>query len=159
MRVEALPAVEVPAAAVELAITNYVSNAIKYHDPAATPHAWAAVRGRLTEATDTSDDDSEDGRRGPEVVVEVWDNGRGVPASHRAGLFAQGFRAHLESVTGVEGTGVGLSLVKDAIESLGGRVWATFPPDGGACFAFALPARRAEERAGAGTDAARDPGA
>jgi signal transduction histidine kinase len=35
--------------------------------------------------------------------------------------------------------------VKDAVEALGGRAWATFPPGGGSCFAFALPARRATD--------------
>ena len=84
----------------------------------------------------------------------MWDNGLGVPEAARAQLFARGFRAHAGTVTGVEGTGLGLSIVKDAIEALGGRVWATFPPEGGACFAFALPARRAGERSAA-TPAAR----
>lgn len=84
-----------------------------------------------------------------ETVVEVRDNGIGVPAAKRGALFARGFRAHAETVTGVEGTGLGLSIVKDAVEALGGRVWASFPPHGGACFGFALPARRAaDERAG-----------
>jgi signal transduction histidine kinase len=49
----------------------------------------------------------------------------------------------------VEGMGLGLSIVKDAVGALGGRVWATFPPGGGSCFALALPARRTGER-GAG---------
>ncbi len=80
-------------------------------------------------------------------AVEVCDNGLGVPEDKRAGLFAHGFRAHAETITGVEGTGVGLSLVKDAVEALGGRVWASFPAGGGACFAFALPARRAHDTA------------
>lgn len=137
VRVGDLPRVEVPAAAVELAVTNYLSNAIKYHDPAAAQR-WAEVVGSLvpTGAADGA----------TELVLELCDNGLGVPAAKRAGLFAHGFRAHAETVTGVEGTGVGLSLVKDAVEALGGRMWASFPPGGGSCFALALLARRAGER-------------
>ena len=135
VRVEDLPAIEVSAAAVELAVTNYLSNAIKYHDPA-TGDRWVAVAAR-----------SALGRTGvPELVVEVRDNGLGVPEERRPKLFARGFRAHAETVTGVEGTGLGLSIVRDAIEALGGRVWATFPDSGGSCFGFTLPARREHER-------------
>jgi signal transduction histidine kinase len=135
VRLGDLPRVEVVAAAVELAVTNYLSNAIKYADPA-RPDRWVEIHGYTTE----------DGpEHGPEVVVELRDDGLGVPEDRRPRLFARGFRAHDETVTGVEGTGLGLSIVKDAIEAIGGRVWASFPPEGGACFAFALPARRGDE--------------
>jgi signal transduction histidine kinase len=139
MRLGELPRVEVVAAAVELSVSNYLSNAIKYADPGA-PRRWVEVRGHTTAP----------GPEGtPETIVEVWDNGLGVPEAQRPRLFARGFRAHAQTVTGVEGTGLGLSIVKDAVEALGGRAWAAFPPAGGACFAFALPARRAEEAPGA----------
>ena len=131
-----LPPVEVSAAAVELAVMNFVSNAIKYADPARDDR-WVTVRGATLE-TGT----------GPETVVSVSDNGIGVPVEKRARLFERGFRAHIDSVTGVEGDGLGLSIVKDALDAIGGRVWAEFGPEGGASFSFALPARRAGERAG-----------
>jgi signal transduction histidine kinase len=136
IRTEPLPPVEVPAAAVELAVMNYLSNAIKYADPM-KPVRWVEIRGYATERGST---------RGGEIVVEVRDNGLGVPEEKRAQLFAEGFRAHDQSITGAEGTGLGLSIVRDAVEALGGRAWATFPHEGGARFAFALPARRAKER-------------
>ena len=143
VRVRDLPPAEVAAAAVELATVNYLSNAIKYADPDAATR-WIEVRGYTAEGGA--------GAR-PETVVEVWDNGIGVPEAKRGQLFARGFRAHAETVTGVEGTGLGLSIVKDAVEALGGRAWAVFPPGGGTCFAFSLPARRTGEgprnRAGA----------
>ncbi|MDF1503947.1 HAMP domain-containing sensor histidine kinase [Roseisolibacter sp. H3M3-2] len=129
VRVAQLPAVPVSAAPVELAVTNFVSNAIKYRDPAAEA-PWVEVR-----AWTVADP--------PEVVVEVADNGLGVPADRREQLFRRGFRAHTDTVTGVEGTGLGLSIVKDAAEAVGGRVWAEFPDRGGSRFAVALPARRA----------------
>ncbi len=135
IRLGDLPSVEVPAAVVELAMTNYLSNAIKFANPEA-PERFVEVRGSLRELGP--------GRQ-PELVVEVVDNGIGVPEEKRACLFAAGFRAHAEIITGVEGTGLGLKIVKDAVEAVGGRVWAAFPPHGGSCFAFALPARRAAD--------------
>lgn len=137
---EALPNVEVDAAAVELCLSNLVSNAIKYCDPAKRERTVAIV-GELRF----------EGDRGPELVVRVRDNGIGVPLAARPRLFQRFFRAHDETVTGVEGTGLGLSIVRETVESLGGRVWAEFPDGGETVFAFALPSRRTDDAATAGT--------
>jgi signal transduction histidine kinase len=128
-----LPDVEVNAAAVELCLTNLVSNAIKYADPAKDAR-WAEVSATIDGSSGVS-----------EVVVRVRDNGLGVPEDQRNELFTRFFRAHEHSARHVEGTGLGLSIVRETIRSLGGRVWAEFPPDGGALFAFALPSRRASD--------------
>jgi signal transduction histidine kinase len=72
----------------------------------------------------------------------VRDNGIGVPADSRAGLFQRFFRARTTGVPEVEGTGLGLNIVREVIDHAGGRTWAEFPAEGGSVFAFALPARR-----------------
>jgi signal transduction histidine kinase len=136
-----LPAVEVDAAAVELALTNYVSNAIKYADKGKSER-WVRVSGELVVTT---------AERPGELIVRVIDNGLGVPAPARARLFEQFFRAHGETVTGVEGMGLGLSIVQETVMSLGGRAWAEFPDEGGSVFSFSLPSRREEDAAAAGT--------
>lgn len=134
---EDLPRIEVPASAVELALTNYVSNAVKYHDPDREDR-WAEVRGWEQQNPET-------GLR--EVVVAVADNGLGVPPEARSCLFGRFFRAHADTAAHVEGTGLGLSLVREAIESVGGRVWADLERAEETVFAFALPSRRAGDRA------------
>jgi signal transduction histidine kinase len=137
-----LPAVEVDAAAVELCLMNYLSNAIKYADEA-KPERWARVSGelRFPERVDG----------GRELIVRVHDNGMGVPREGRGRLFEQFYRAHGKTVTGIEGSGLGLSIVRETTESMGGRAWVEFPDDGGAIFAFSLPSRREEDAAAAGT--------
>ena len=139
---EDLPAVEVDAAAVELCLMNYLSNAIKYADPE-KEHRWAKVTGELRFR--------ERLEGGPELVVRVSDNGLGVPPESRSRLFEQFYRAHGKTVTGVEGSGLGLSIVRETTESMGGRAWVEFPEAGGATFAFSLPSRREEDAAAAGT--------
>jgi signal transduction histidine kinase len=140
-----LPCVEVNAAAVELCLTNYVSNAIKYADPA-RERRRVEVRARV---------EPRGGGGGCELVLEVEDNGLGVPTEKRARLFTRFFRAHGETVTGVEGTGLGLSIVRETVEALGGRAWAEFPGEAGSRFLIALPCRRAEERPAANGEALR----
>jgi signal transduction histidine kinase len=126
-----LPDVEISAAAVELCVTNLVSNAVKYADPA-KPERWVEVDGHLVA----------DERGSPrEVVVKVRDNGLGVAPEKRGRLFERFFRAHESTGADIEGTGLGLSIVRDTIESLGGRAWAEFP-EVGSVFAFAAPCRR-----------------
>jgi signal transduction histidine kinase len=132
-----LPDVEISAAAVELCVANLVSNAIKYSDPASTDRR-IEVKGRLVT-------DERGGTR--EAVVEVCDNGLGVPPEKRARLFERFFRAHEGAAASeVEGTGLGLSIVRETVESLGGRVWAEFPAKG-SVFGFAVPCRRATDAA------------
>ena len=136
-----IPAVEVDAAAVELCLANYVSNAIKYADKS-RPDRWVRVTGELVVSTPT---------RAGELLVRVQDNGIGIKPEARARLFEEFYRAHSDTVTGVEGTGLGLSIVQETIESLGGRVWTEFPDEGGSIFGFSLPSRREEDAAAAGT--------
>jgi signal transduction histidine kinase len=83
-----------------------------------------------------------DGR--PVVTVEVRDNGIGVPEAARERLFERYFRAHESLLPAVEGTGLGLSLVRETAEAFGGRVWAEHPGEG-TVFAFTLPCRRSSD--------------
>jgi signal transduction histidine kinase len=129
--IEELPNVEVNAAAVELALNNLISNAIKYADRKKEKR-WVRIDGAVR-------DDGDDRL----LEIRVRDNGLGVPVELRERLFQRFFRAH-ETVTGAEGTGLGLSIVYDTIKAVGGRAWAEFPDDG-SIFAFSLPVRRLPE--------------
>jgi signal transduction histidine kinase len=125
-----IPEVEVNAPVVELCLSNLVSNAIKYADPARRD-PWIAITGRIDAAGPNGD---------REVIVEVRDNGLGVPERDRSRLFERFFRSDAVRKHRI-GTGLGLSIVRDTVESLGGRVWAEFP-DQGTIFAFSMPCRR-----------------
>jgi signal transduction histidine kinase len=126
---EDLPDIRVNAAAVELCLSNYLGNAIKYSDPRKRKR-WAEIRAHVRPR------DKQDGRK--ELVVEVQDNGLGIPQSSRARLFERFFRAVAEDSAVQEGTGLGLSIVRDTVESLGGNAWVVHHDDG-STFAFSLP--------------------
>ena len=117
------------AAVVELCVTNYLSNAIKYSNRTHTS-AFAEINAAVEIA--------ESGER--EIVIRVTDNGIGIPQQKRDRLYERFYRAHGDIDT-IEGTGLGLSIVRDTAESHGGRTWAEFP-ETGATFILALPLRR-----------------
>jgi signal transduction histidine kinase len=127
-----LPDVEVNAAAVELCLANLIGNAIKYSDRGKDDR-WVDIRGRMAEAL-------ADGAR--HVVIEVADNGVGVPHALRASVFERFVRA--DDAPEGTGTGLGLNIAREAVERLGGRIWLE-DADEGAIFAFSLPARRRDD--------------
>jgi signal transduction histidine kinase len=126
-----LPRVEVNAAAVELCLSNYVSNAIKYSNPDHSPR-WARISAEVAET-------------GEELclTVRVHDNGLGVPEDSRSALFGRFYRTD-SAAEHADGHGLGLSLVKETLESIGGTAWAEFG-DEGSTFCFSLPCRRRSE--------------
>lgn len=71
-----------------------------------------------------------------QMVVQVRDNGVGFSRDQVSELFQPFSRLH-----GAEfrGHGIGLSIVRRAIERQGGCVWAEAEPDKGASFFFSLP--------------------
>ena len=86
----------------------------------------------------------------PDVVVELgWsrtddfyeftvaDNGPGIPPEYHERIWA--IFQTLEPRDRVEGTGIGLSVVRKVVESRGGRTWVESAPGAGALFGFSWP--------------------
>jgi len=82
-------------------MTNLLSNALKYRSPDRPP--------QVTIRTETSPDF---------IILSIQDNGLGVPEKKKYEIFARFKRAH----THVEGSGVGLYLVKKLINNAGGEI-------------------------------------
>ncbi len=101
-------------------IANLVSNAIKY-----TPEDGSI---ELCVFTDSQS-----------VMVEVRDTGFGIPEPAQAKLFQPFFRAKTDETSQVEGTGLGLYMVKRIIERHGGRVRFSSEYGKGSIFGFELP--------------------
>ncbi len=69
------------------------------------------------------------------TVIEVMDNGHGIPPEHIDQLFDPFFTTKEPG----EGTGLGLSICARLIEGMGGEIEADHNPDGGARFVIRLP--------------------
>ncbi len=98
---------------------NLLSNAIKYRSPQRAPLVKVSTF-----------------QEGNFVVLCVEDNGLGLTTAQLEKLFQMFKRLH----THVEGTGIGLYMVKQMVENYGGRIEAESRPDEGTRFKVYLPA-------------------
>jgi two-component system phosphate regulon sensor histidine kinase PhoR len=104
------------------AVFNLVSNALKYTPQGGT----VTVRLRVDE-----------GQR--EVTTEIIDSGVGIDAGSLPHIFDKFYRV-AGSKKMAKGTGLGLALVKEIVETIhDGRLSAKSSPGQGSTFAFSLP--------------------
>lgn len=108
------------------AVNNLVENAIKY--TAEGGGIWVNVRG---------DDDR--------VLINVTDTGIGISPDDLKHVFQKFYRADNSQTRTVGGTGLGLYLVKQRVEAMGGKVWAESSFGEGSTFYLSFPRITAEE--------------
>jgi signal transduction histidine kinase len=114
-----LNAVEV---GLERVVTNLLSNAVKY-----TPEGGSVMVKARSEAD--------------LVRLEVSDTGIGIPEEALPRIFTEFYRAGNAKAAGIEGTGLGLVLVKEVVEQHGGEITVESRPGEGTTFRVSLPKR------------------
>jgi signal transduction histidine kinase len=78
-------------------------------------------------------------RRDGEAVLRVRDEGPGIAPADREKIFDRFFRSDMGR--GVAGLGLGLAIVRDLTQAMGGFVAVASEPGHGAEFTVSLPAR------------------
>ena len=101
-------------------LNNLISNAYKYHR-LDQPDPYIVFSAK---------------RNNNRVVIKVKDNGSGIEPDYHHKIFDMFFRASIKS----EGSGLGLYIVKETIQKLGGTIWVESSPGEGSTFTFAIPA-------------------
>lgn len=102
------------------AVTNLVGNAVKY-----TPYNGTIdVRVRMN---------------GDMLRLEVQDNGYGISEEGQKNLFKEFYRVRSAKTAHIQGTGLGLSLVKAVIEAHNGKIWVESQEGVGSTFFVELP--------------------
>lgn len=79
------------------------------------------------------------GPRGPDAVIEVLDEGPGIPANHLQHVFRRLYRTDDARLREAGGSGLGLAIVAAIVALHGGTVEAANRPTGGAVFTVKLP--------------------
>jgi signal transduction histidine kinase len=100
-------------------LVNLIENAVKYSD-----------EGRIEVRLE---------RRDGKVRFSVRDEGPGIPASQHERVFEKFYRLDPNMTQGVGGTGLGLYICRELIESMSGDIWVESAPGHGSTFAFELP--------------------
>lgn len=115
---------EADAERLEQVLINLFSNAIKY-----SPDG-----GRVTLTLYESAESASE-----EVVLRVTDTGIGMTRQQLAQLFQKYYRTPEARARGIQGTGLGLHLVKHIVEAHGGRIEVSSEPGCGTSFTITLP--------------------
>lgn len=92
----------------KLALSNLISNAQKYTEPN------GIVEVRITE-------------REKDVEIIVSDNGIGIPRDELPKVFSEFYRSSISKQRNIEGTGLGVALVKEIITRFGGNITVDSP--------------------------------
>jgi len=100
-------------------LLGFVDNALKHS------HSGCAVHMRAM-------------RTGQGAVIEVADEGHGIPAEQLAHVFDRFYRAD-ESRSGRGGAGLGLAIAKEIVEAHGSTIRVSSSPETGTVFGFDLP--------------------
>ena len=82
-------------------------------------------------------------RRNGTVRFSVRDEGPGIPPSQHERIFEKFYRLDPNMTQGVGGTGLGLYICRELIESMQGEIWVESTPGEGSTFSFELPVARA----------------
>lgn len=75
------------------------------------------------------------------MVIEVADNGLGIPAQDLARVFERFYRVDRSRSRDMGGTGLGLSIVKHVAQAHGGSIDVSSTPGVGSKFRLKLPVR------------------
>jgi signal transduction histidine kinase len=118
-----VPQVLVDKGRMGLVIENLLSNAVKY----------TLAKGRV---------EIDLYQRKNQVLFSVKDNGVGIPENQQKYVFEKFFRSNNVLKYQTEGTGLGLYIVKNVIEQLGGEVGFESEEGKGSTFTFSLPIAR-----------------
>lgn len=117
---EALPSVAGDAMALRAALQNLIGNAVKYAGDA----RWLRVSA------------SADKRR---LRISVADRGLGITAEDRKHIFEPFYRGREAVTRQIQGSGLGLHLVRRIVEAHGGTVTVQSEPGKGSTFTIELP--------------------
>ena len=110
-----------------LIVTNLLENAIRYNRPGGKVHV--SVR-----------------RSGADIVLEVADNGIGIPEADQDRIFERFYRVDKGRSRAAGGTGLGLSIVRHASQRHGGDVGVRSVLGEGSTFRVVLPVEGSSSR-------------
>jgi len=112
--------IQVDEEAFRRALRNLLENAMKYSPVCRTVWVQGAVQNH-------------------HVLISVRDQGMGIDADEEQAIFQKFVRGHAAKKAGIKGTGIGLAMVQQISEAMGGEVRLQTEVDVGSTFTIVLP--------------------
>ena len=106
-------------------LQNLMTNALKY----ASTGGWMAIRAQPGLGPEAG-----------EILITVEDRGQGIGPEEIPHIFEPFYRGNAARASQMHGTGLGLSLAKEAAEAMGGRLTVTSRLGEGSSFTLHFPA-------------------
>ena len=105
-------------------LLNLLSNAVKYSGEEKEIYVGVDIKDQF-------------------ISVYVKDQGIGIPHEAQKDLFSKFFRAG--NASNIQGTGLGLNIVKKYVELLDGNIWFTSKENEGSTFTVEIPRHKSED--------------
>ncbi|MEN1760683.1 sensor histidine kinase [Anoxynatronum sibiricum] len=115
-----LPMARADKAKIAWVLNNLVSNAMRYVPEDGTGSIVIKAREAVNH-----------------LIVEVSDNGRGIPEEYQKVIFDKFFQVHDQHEVG-GGAGLGLAICKEIVKAHGGEIWVESEPGKGSVFYFTI---------------------
>jgi two-component system phosphate regulon sensor histidine kinase PhoR len=119
---EALPEVMIDRTKLGMVLQNLIDNAIRYN----------VQQGSVTVTVEKA-------HEGPFLDVSVKDTGIGIPKEEAQKLFGKFYRATNAVQAVADGSGLGLYIARNIVQSHGGRIWVESELHRGSTFHFTVP--------------------
>ena len=134
-----LPPVEVDSIRIKQALTNVISNAIKYAPDGSRIRISTQAIGDVRALPASAPRDV----MLPGILIGVQDDGPGLSPEDAEMIFLPFYRTSSAKARKVEGYGLGLAIAQSLIEAHRGKIWAVpVPPASGGCFRLTIPVAR-----------------
>lgn len=115
-----LPVINMDPNVLRIVLQNIISNSVKY-----TPE-----NGSINVGLSKNDNN---------VLIEISDNGYGIPLNQQDKIFTKFFRADNVREKDTDGTGLGLYIAKELIKKAGGKIWFKSAENRGTTFWISIP--------------------
>ncbi|OGK14248.1 hypothetical protein A3A93_00985 [Candidatus Roizmanbacteria bacterium RIFCSPLOWO2_01_FULL_38_12] len=138
---DVIPIISLDPSLMTIIMQNLLTNAVKYTPENGMINVYLKILKPQQKADDVNVEIES-------VLIQIADNGMGIPKEQQAKIFTKMFRADNVRIQDPQGTGLGLYMIKRLIERSNGKIWFRSEENKGTAFYVILPVSGMEKKSG-----------